>query len=133
MTAVGCGGSHGGGGSGTPLRAYAASDACHHHTDTASCAADSACAWSAIETCPADAHCPGGVCGEADPCAAHADRAGCGAAGGCAWAEVGTALAACSGGRDCGGGACYTPGSGGDACLCACPAYPGNTNPYTGH
>ena len=98
LAAAGCGDSHGGGGGGggTSLRAYAASDACHHHTGTASCTADSACTWSAIEACPAGAHCPGGVCGEADPCAAHADRVGCEAAGGCA-----CACPACAPGESC--------------------------------
>jgi hypothetical protein len=122
--AFGCGSGHGSGGGSTEsaVRAYAASDACHTHTDGASCGAASGCVWSAIASCPENVACPPGICVEVDPCAAHGDRASCEAAG-CAWAALGTALAACAAGTDCGGGACYSPGSGGDACLCACPAY----------
>jgi hypothetical protein len=123
--AFGCGSGHGSSGGGTAestVRAYSASDACHIHTDAASCRAASGCAWSVIASCPAHVACPPGICVETDPCATHTDRAGCEAAG-CAWAALGTALAACAGGTDCGGGTCYSPGSGGDACLCACPAY----------
>ena len=86
--ALGCGGGgHGGSGGSTEsaVRAYAASDTCHEHTDATSCGAASGCLWSAIASCPANVACPPGICVAVDPCAAHDDRANCEAAG-CAWA-----------------------------------------------
>lgn len=109
---------------GSRLPAYLASDPCSVHGDAESCAADTTngCSWAAADMdCPAGVTCPTGICSQPDPCREHSDDESCAAdtANGCAWAEMEAYCPMLGCGE---GGFCYGS-SGGDDCVCACPAY----------
>ncbi len=105
------------------IPAYLATDDCSLHTDSESCAADTAkgCQWFGLGlACPAGVDCPGGICQAPDPCAAHGDVDACVADtdNSCAWAGI---EALCPNGSDCASGFCYRQSD--DGCACACPVY----------